>query len=274
MPHEADNPVLSDGSPQDATRTETVGRMDGKRVVITGAAANIGRATALLLAREGARIVIGDIDERAGDTAAEVDKEGGEAYFVPTDVTSAAAVEALMAAAAERLGGIDVLVNNAGILRSGSVTELDERDWDDLMQVNPKSCFLAAKYGVPHLRDAGGGAIVNTSSLAGVKGGAGVTGYSASKGAIIGFTRALAVELAPDRIRVNALCPGWVDTPFNEPFIDFMGGVERQEAVVRQVVPLGRQGTSEEMADAMLFLASDMSSYMTGQFLVVDGGIY
>jgi dihydroanticapsin dehydrogenase len=250
------------------------GRLEGKRVVITGAAANIGKATALLFAAEGASLVVGDIDEQAQRTADEAAGRGTKATFVRTDVTSSDDMKRLMDAAAEAMGGIDVIVNNAGLQRSGSVTEFTEDDWDALMRVNPRSCFLGAKFGVPHLRRAGGGVIVNTASLAGVKGGPGMTGYSASKGAIVAFTKALAAELAPDRIRVNAICPGWIDTPFNQPAIDFMGGPDRQEEVVQAVVPLGRQGVPEEIATGMVFLASDMSSYMTGQVLIIDGGVY
>lgn len=246
----------------------------GKRVVLTGAAANIGRATALLFAREGARLVLGDVDERARETAEEAAAAGGEASFVRTDVSVAGEVERLLDEAAGRLGGVDVIVNNAGIQRSGAVTDFAESDWDALMAVNPRSCFLGCKYGVPHLRRAGGGAIVNTASLAALKGGPGLTAYSASKGAIVAFTKALAAELAPDGIRVNAMCPGWVDTPFNQPAIDFMGGVERQRRAIEAMVPLRRQAVPDEIATGMLFLASDLSSYMTGQALLVDGGVY
>lgn len=250
------------------------GRLEGKRVVITGAAANIGKATALLFAAEGASLVVGDIDEQAQRTADEAAGRGAKATFVRTDVTSSDDVKQLMDAASEVMGGIDVIVNNAGLQRSGSVTEFTEDDWDALMRVNPRSCFLGAKFGVPHLRRAGGGAIVNTASLAGVKGGPGLTAYSASKGAIVAFTKALAAELAPDRIRVNAICPGWIDTPFNQPAIDFMGGRDKQAEAIEAIVPLNRQGVPGEVATGMVFLASDMSSYMTGQALIIDGGVY
>jgi dihydroanticapsin dehydrogenase len=172
------------------------------------------------------------------------------------------------------MGGIDVIVNNAGVQRSGRVTEFSEADWDLLMDVNPRSFFFGAKYGVPYLVQHVGGVIVNVASLAGLKGGPGMTAYSASKGAIIAFTKALAAEVAPANIRVNAMCPGWIDTPFNQPAIDFMGGRDVQDRVVEQIVPLGRQGAPEEIATGMLFLASDASSYMTGQALVIDGGVY
>ena len=251
-----------------------MGQLDGKRVVITGAVANIGRATARLFATEQARLVIGDIDRAGEATAEEIRSSGGEASFVGVDVTSSSDVENLMNSAAELLGGIDVIVNNAGLQRSGDVTAFAEADWDALFAVNPRSCFLGAKYGVPHLRKAGGGSIVNTASLAALKGGPGMTGYSASKGAIVGFTKALAAELAPDGIRVNAICPGWVDTAFNQPAIDYMGGRDKQLEIVRQVVPMQREAVPEEIATGMLFLASDMSSYMTGQALVIDGGVF
>jgi NAD(P)-dependent dehydrogenase (short-subunit alcohol dehydrogenase family) len=249
-------------------------QMQGKRVVMTGGAANIGRATAVHLARHGARIVIGDIDEQGvAGTLEEIEAIGGEASFVSTDVTDEDAVRGLVDTAADRLGGVDAGFFNAGLQRSGSVTEFDVHEWDALFSVNPRHCFLGAKHLTPHLRQNGGGAIVFTASLAAVKGGPGMTAYSASKGAIVGFGRALAAELAGDGIRVNTICPGWIDTPFNQPAIDFMGGRESQEEAVRQVVPLGRQGTPEEIASSVLYLISDASSYMTGQILLVDGGV-
>jgi NAD(P)-dependent dehydrogenase (short-subunit alcohol dehydrogenase family) len=229
-------------------------QMQDKRVVMTGGAANIGRATAVLLARHGARLVIGDVDEKGvSDTISLVEDEGGSARFVETDVTSEDAVKNLIDTAAGELGGLDVGFFNAGLQRSGAVTVFPVDEWDALFQVNPRHCFLGAKHLVPHLED-NGGSIVFTASLAAIKGGPGLTGYSASKGAIVGFSKALAAELAPKSI-------------------EFMGGRESQEATVRQVVPLGRQGSPEEIASSVLYLASDASSYMTGQILVVDGGV-
>ncbi|MEZ4562233.1 MAG: SDR family NAD(P)-dependent oxidoreductase [Thermomicrobiales bacterium] len=250
-------------------------QLEGKLAVITGAATGIGRATALLFAQEGAAVAVGDINEAgARQTVADIEAAGGRAWFFPCDVTNAGDVAALFTNAAGAMGGIDVIVNNAGAQRSGRVTEFSEAEWDLLMAVNPRSCFLGAKYGVPYLMQRGGGVIVNVASLAGLKGGPGMTAYSASKGAIIAFTKALAAEVAPAKIRVNAMCPGWIDTPFNQPAIDFMGGRAVQDRVVEQIVPLGRQGVPEEIATGMLFLASDASSYMTGQALVIDGGVY
>ena len=248
-------------------------RLEGKLAVITGAATGIGRATARLFVDEGARVVIADINETDGHRI--VDELGADtaAWFVRADVSRAAEMEGLIKYAADAMGGIDIIVNNAGVQRSGAVTEFEESDWDDLMRVNPKSCFLGAKYGVPHLRRRGGGSIINTASIAGLKGGPGMTAYSASKGAIVAFTKALAAELAPDGIRVNSVCPGWIDTPFNQPAIDFMGGREKQEALVHASVPLGVQGTPEQVAPGVGYLASDLSSYVTGQTLVIDGGL-
>ena len=250
-------------------------QLQGKVAIITGAATGIGRATALLFAGEGASVVIADVNEDdAQRTVANIEDEGGSARLVQADVSEAEDMRTLMERAAQEMGGIDVIVNNAGAQRSGAVTEFEESEWDLLMRVNPRSCFLGAKYGVPHLRERGGGSIVNVSSLAGLKGGPGMTAYSASKGAIIAFTRALAEELAPDNIRANSVCPGWIDTPFNEPAIEFMGGRAQQEEMVQQTVPLKRQGTSEEIAPGILYLASDASSYVTGQELIIDGGFF
>jgi NAD(P)-dependent dehydrogenase (short-subunit alcohol dehydrogenase family) len=249
-------------------------QLQGKLAVITGAATGIGRATAQLFAQEGAKVVIGDVNEDDAQTTVDaINGENGSAWFVPADVSSAEDTEALMRNAAELMGGIDVIFNNAGAQRSGPVTDFEEAEWDLLMNVNPKSCFLGAKYGVPYLRERGGGSIVNMSSIAGLKGGPGMTAYSASKGAVVAFTKALAAELAPDNIRVNCVCPGWIDTPFNQPAIEFMGGREEQEEMVQQTVPLQRQGIPEEIAPGILYLASDASSYMTGKELVIDGGL-
>jgi NAD(P)-dependent dehydrogenase (short-subunit alcohol dehydrogenase family) len=247
--------------------------MNGKRVVLTGCVANIGRATALRFAAEGAALFLVDLDPAVEDTAKAVTEAGGTAGFAIADVAKEADVREVLAQAVEFLGGLDVIVNNAGIQRSGEVEAFGLDDWNATMAVNAGSCFLFAKYGVPYLREAGGGAIVNTSSVAGVRGGPpSLSAYSASKGAIVTFTKVLARELGRWNIRANALCPGWVDTAFNDPVVEYLGGREAVERSVKETVPLGRQGTPEEIAGAMLFLASDDSSYMTGQTLVVDGG--
>jgi dihydroanticapsin dehydrogenase len=247
------------------------GRLDGKRIIITGAVGNIGKAAVTAFVAEGARVVIGDRDEAGAATAAEF---GDAVSFVQVDVTSEDSVKALIDEGAKRLGGLDVLCQNAGAQFSGAVTDFPAEKWDLLFAVNARAHFFGAKHAVPHLRAAGKGSIINTSSLAGKRGGPGMTAYSASKGAVIGFTTALAMELAPDNIRVNAICPGWVDTAFNNPAIDFMGGAAAQAAAVKALVPLGRQAVSREMAPLFVYLASDESSYMTAQSIGVDGGVY
>jgi dihydroanticapsin dehydrogenase len=189
------------------------------------------------------------------------------------DVADESGVEDLFAAAIEQLGGLDVLVNNAAIQRVGSIVDFSVADWDETLGVNVRSCFLTSRAAVPHLRAAGGGSIVNTSSQVGLHGAPGATAYSASKGAIIAFTKALALELAGDGIRVNAIAPGWVDTEFNRPAITMLGGDDAHADLVSATIPLGRQAQPAEIAAGTLFLASDASSYMTGQVLAVDGGI-
>lgn len=250
------------------------GALAERAVVLTGCVANIGRATALLFAAEGARLHLLDVDPAGADTAAEAVRRGAEASFEVADVSRGADWERALAVAQDRLGAVDVVVNNAGLQRAGAVTGFAEDDWDALMEVNPRSCFLAAKHAVPLMDAAGGGVLVNVASLAGLHGGPGLTAYSASKGAIVAFTKALAAEVAPRGIRANVLCPGWVDTAFNQPAIDFLGGRDNLERAVAAGVPMGRQAEPREIASALLFLASDASSYMTGQALAVDGGVY
>lgn len=248
------------------------GRLSGKRIILTGGVNNIGKQAAIQFVKEGARVVIADIDETGGQrTAAEL---GGNAHFVAVDVTRENAVRELVEQGVAWLGGLDVLAQNAGLQHSGPVTEFDAARWDALFAVNARAHFFGVKYAIPHLRKSGKGSIINTSSLAGQRGGPGLTAYSASKGAVIAFSTALAMELAKDNIRVNTICPGWVDTPFNQPAINFMGGREAQEAVVKAIVPLGRQAASSEIAPLFVYLASDESSYMTGQAITVDGGVY
>jgi NAD(P)-dependent dehydrogenase (short-subunit alcohol dehydrogenase family) len=249
-----------------------VGRLAGKRIIITGAVNNIGREAAQQFITEGARVVVADIDAAAGRRTA--DELGSGAHFIKADVTKEEEVRDLIERGVAWLGGLDVLVQNAGVQHSGFVTDFDASKWDALFAVNARAHFFGAKYAIPHLRKSGKGSIVNTSSLAGKRGGPGMTAYSASKGAVIAFSTALAMELAKDNIRVNTICPGWVDTPFNQPAIDLMGGRTSQEAVVKSIVPLGRQAVPSEIAPLFVYLASDESSYMTAQAITVDGGVH
>ncbi|TPM98238.1 SDR family NAD(P)-dependent oxidoreductase [Mesorhizobium sp. B2-1-3A] len=247
------------------------GRLSGKRIIITGAVDNIGKEAVRGFVAEGARVVIGDRDERGAATAHEF---GGAVHFIKVDVTEEGSVRSLIEEGAAWLGGLDVLCQNAGLQHSGAVTDFDAAKWDALFAVNARAHFFGAKYAVPMLRKNGKGSIINTSSLAGKRGGPGMTAYSASKGAVIAFTTALAMELAADNIRVNAICPGWVDTAFNQPAINFMGGLDAQAKAVSSVVPMGRQALSSEIAPMFVYLASDESSYMTAQAITIDGGVY
>ncbi|MDQ0391601.1 SDR family NAD(P)-dependent oxidoreductase [Labrys monachus] len=247
-------------------------RLTGKRIIITGAVGNIGKEAVRSFVAEGARVVIGDRDAAAGEAVA---REFGDGVrFIRTDVAEEASVRSLVEEGAAWLGGLDVLVQNAGVQYSGAIADFETAHWDLLFTVNVRAHFFGAKYAIPHLRRAGGGSIINTSSLAGKRGGPGLAAYSASKGAVIAFTTALALELASDNIRVNAICPGWVNTAFNRPAIDFMGGASAQEAKVASFVPLGRQARSEEIAPMFVYLASDESTYMTAQAIGIDGGAY
>jgi len=247
------------------------GRLTGKRIIITGAVSNIGKEAVQCFVQEGARVVIGDRDDAGAATASSF---GASVKFIKVDVTSEDSVRKLIDEGSAWLGGLDVLCQNAGLQHSGAVTDFDAARWDALFAVNARAHFFGAKYAIPHLRKNKTGSIVNTSSLAGKRGGSGLTAYSASKGAVIAFTTALAMELAPDNIRVNAICPGWVDTAFNQPAINFMGGEEQQKKVVSAVVPLGRQAVASEIAPLFVYLASDESAYMTAQAITIDGGVY
>lgn len=249
-----------------------MGRLDGKRVLFIGGVTNIGRAAVSLMASQGARIVVGDLNEAAGRALVQDLRQAVD--FVKVDVRDEGSVRELVEQAAERLDGLDGLCQNAGLLRVGAVDGFSSDDWDAVFAVNMRAQFYAVKHAVPHLRAAGGGSIVNMSSVAGKKGGGGRTAYSASKGAVIGFSISLAAELANDNIRVNAICPGWIDTPFNDPAIEVIGGREVVAQMVDAGVLLRRQGRPEEVASVFAFLVSDESSYMTAQSIIIDGGYY
>ena len=250
-----------------------MGVLGGRAALLTGAATGIGRATAMLFAREGASVVIADINASGGrKTAADITAAGGRAWFEEADVASSADVHRLVEKSADLMGSLNLVVNNAGVMRAALVADFEESDWDLTMAVNVKSIFLTTRAAHSHLKQSGKGVILNTASTAAYRGGPGIAAYSASKGAVVAFTRVLAKELAPDHIRVNCVCPGYIDTPFNKPAIEFIGGMEEQEATVRRVVPMKRQGGPEDVAGAFLYLASDAASYVTGQALNIDGG--
>jgi len=247
-----------------------VSRLEGKVAVITGAASGIGREAALLFSAEGAHVCVADVDAEAGERTA---SECAEGFFAPVDVTDSESVRGLYEAAAERCGGIDVLYNNAGIMPADDASVLDtEPDaWNRVLAVNATGVFLCCKHGIPHLLDRGGGSVINVASFVALMGAAtSQIAYTASKGAALSMSRELAVEFARRGVRVNALCPGPVETPLlMRLFGDDPAAFERR----RVHIPMGRLAQAREIAQAALFLASDESSYVTGSTFVVDGGI-
>ena len=240
---------------------------------ITGGASGIGRATALLFAQEGAAVAIIDINVEQGQSAvAEIEATGGKAIFIPGNVTRADdcrhAVEKTVAA----FGGLDILFNNAGIVRRADVVGTTEEEWDRVMAVNVKSVFLMSKYAIPYMEKRGGGSIINTSSGWGLKGGARAVSYCASKGAVTNMTRAMAIDHGAQNIRVNAICPGDTDTPMLRDEAKQLGQAEDQFMAEAAERPLRRYAQPIEIAHAVLYLASDAASYITGSALVIDGG--
>lgn len=249
-------------------------RLAGKKALMIGAATGIGRATAIQFADNGADIVIADINlPAAEDVVANLARPGRHISALACDVCDETSIRDAVADAERRMGGIDTLVFFAGLQKLGYSEQFAAADWDAVFNVNARGTFLATKYAAPVIRKAGGGSIITTSSLAGLRGAPGMTGYSAAKGAVIAYTVALAQELAPDNIRVNAVLPGWIDTPFNNPAIALMGGTEAHGEVVKRIVPLGRQGTPEDVAPIYVFLASEESRYITAKQMMVDGGM-
>jgi NAD(P)-dependent dehydrogenase (short-subunit alcohol dehydrogenase family) len=248
-------------------------RLDGKVALITGAGSGIGRESALLFASEGAAVVLVDIAERhAEETLAAVKAAGGRAARVGADVSKAEDCARMVASAERAFGKLDVLFNNAGIMHAGDddAVSTDEAIWDLTLAVNAKSVFLGCKYGIPALRRAGGGSIINTASFVARMGAATPQiAYTASKGAVLALTRELAVVHARENIRVNALCPGPLQTELLMKFLDTEA--KRQRRLVH--IPMGRFGLGKEVAQAALFLASDASSFVTGTDFLVDGGI-
>jgi meso-butanediol dehydrogenase/(S,S)-butanediol dehydrogenase/diacetyl reductase len=240
-------------------------RFDGRVAVITGGASGIGAATARLLAREGARVVIGDVQAELGEAVAA--ETGGR--FVQTDVAERAQVEALIATAADVEGGLDILFNNAGVGSFGETPDLEPDAWRRVMAIDLDAVFHACRVAIPLMRARGGGAIVNTASISGLGGDYGFSAYNAAKGALVNYTRTLAVDHGKDGIRVNALCPGYIDTPLAAALKGIPGLIEGW----MPNIPLGRPGTSEEMAEVVAFLASDAASYVTGCIMVADGGV-
>jgi NAD(P)-dependent dehydrogenase (short-subunit alcohol dehydrogenase family) len=249
-------------------------KLSDKVALITGAGSGIGRATARLFAQEGAKIAVADVNPDDGQrTVSEITQSGGDAIFVEADVSRAESVEAMVQKTVAGFGGLDILYNNAGIFpRPVPTHELSEELWNRVIATNLTGVWLGCKYATPELIKRGGGAIVNTASLAGLRARAYQAPYVASKGAVIMLTKTLALELAPHNIRVNCVCPGGTDTPMlRPPHLTDEQVAERRPAALRHL-PMQRMAQPEEIAAAVLYLVSADASYVNGHALVVDGG--
>jgi NAD(P)-dependent dehydrogenase (short-subunit alcohol dehydrogenase family) len=252
-----------------------MGKLEGRVAIVTGASSGIGRATAKLFAAEGAKVVIiARRSEKLDRVAEEITQQGGACLALPTDVSKGPEIKTMVKRTLERYGRIDILLNNAGVLPTPiPLVEMTEQDWDRVFAVNMKSIFWTVQCVWPTMVEQGGGTIINTASVIAFRGVAGMAAYCSSKAAVVMLTRTLAIEGAPVGIRVNCVCPGFVNTPMN----DWLGSLQPDRDVwlndMISQIPLQRAGTPEEIAYANLYLASNESSFMTGQTMILDGGV-
>jgi len=243
--------------------------LKGKVALVTGGAQGIGKAVALMLARHGADVIVADVNlEKAAETAKELEAAGGRAMAVNVDVTRLGDVEKMVESALARFGRIDILINNAGIARDKLILRMAEEDWDTVLAVNLKGTFNCTKAVIKHMSKQRSGKIVNIASVVGEMGNAGQANYSASKAGVIGLTKTIAREFAQRGINVNAIAPGYIQTPMTDVL------PEKAKEELQRMIPMERLGQPEDVAHAVLFLVSEASSYVTGQVLNVNGGIY
>jgi len=248
-------------------------RLKDKVAVITGAGAGIGQATALLFAKEGAKVVLADLDPKAGKEALDqIKKDGGQGIFLQVDVAKGNDVRKMVQETIKNYGKIDILVNNAGIYTKGDVVSTSEEDWDRILNVNLRGVYLCCKYAIPEMIKKGGGAIVNIASEAGLVGIKNQVAYNVSKAALIMLTKSMAVDFAPQNIRVNNVCPGTTETPLVRAAIEKEKDPKKARRALEECRPANRLGKPEEIASAILAMASDELGYATGSSLVIDGG--
>ena len=247
--------------------------LDGKITIVTGAGSGIGRASAEVCGQNGASVLVVDQDiVKAEETVQAIVTKGGSAEAVAADVSDDTQLESLVTRCVDLFGGLDILHSHVGIQVEGSLEQANTEGLDLSWRLNVRQHFRLAQLAVPHMRVRNGGSIIITASNSGVFYDREMIAYATTKHAVIAMTKQIALDYARFHIRANALCPGWVDTPFNEPFMRQMGGREALEQYVSEKIPMGRWASVNEIAEALLFLASDRSSFMTGQALVVDGG--
>jgi NAD(P)-dependent dehydrogenase (short-subunit alcohol dehydrogenase family) len=274
-----DGVLWGEGTWRDKVTLRDKGALRNKRALrnkvalITGGASGIGQATALLFAGEGAAVAVVDIDQSGGQAVVQaIITGGGRAIFIAADVSQAADCQAAVQQTVTEWGSLDILFNNAGIIRRASVLKTTEAEWDRVMAVNVKSVFLLSKYAIPVMARAGGGVIINTASGWGLVGGHRAASYCASKGAVVLLTKAMALDHGQQNIRVNCLCPGDTDTPLLHSEAEQLGQPSQRFLAQAAQRPLQRLGRPEDIAQAALYLASDASAFVTGTSLVVDGG--
>jgi NAD(P)-dependent dehydrogenase (short-subunit alcohol dehydrogenase family) len=248
-------------------------RLASKVAIITGAGAGIGRSTALLFAKEGAKVVVADCDSEGGaETVSFIREDGGEATFIQVDVSKATDVEKMVKTTVERYGKLDILINNAGIYAQANVVEAAEEEWDRILDVNLKGAFLCSKYCISEMIKGEGGSIVNIGSEAGIVGIKNQVAYNVSKSGVIALTKSTAIDLAAHNIRVNCVCPGTTETPLVKAAVERAPDPATARRALEEVRPADRLGRPEEIAAGILYLASDESPYATGSILSIDGG--